>query len=146
VLFRSCDPCAADPLSPQELRQLGVFWLNNESDRARFGGAPNVFLSRLHVRYDAAHFPEDMVFQQTADRQSFQGRYILRHPWKGGDQCPAATAYRKELRARYERQAQALAGLTGWDVNKIRGKMNLKAAATVEPAGEEPWWKSLWKD
>ena len=24
-----CDPCAADPLSSQELRQLGVFWLDD---------------------------------------------------------------------------------------------------------------------
>ena len=46
-------------------------------------GAQNVFLTRLHLRYDAAHFPEDLVFQETADRENFQGRYILRHPWTG---------------------------------------------------------------
>ena len=23
-----CDPCAADPLTQEELRKLGVFWLN----------------------------------------------------------------------------------------------------------------------
>jgi hypothetical protein len=27
-----CDPCAADPLSTEELRQLGVFWLDPSSD------------------------------------------------------------------------------------------------------------------
>ena len=43
----------------------------------------DVFLTRLHVRYDAAHFPEDLVFQETADRTNFQGRYVLRHEWKG---------------------------------------------------------------
>jgi len=26
-----CDPCAADPLSPQELRKLGVFWVGDQS-------------------------------------------------------------------------------------------------------------------
>ena len=46
-----CDPCAADPLSADELRQLGVFW----DDGA--GQAPNVFLTRLHVRYDKRAFP-----------------------------------------------------------------------------------------
>lgn len=137
-----CDPCAADPLSAEELRQLGVFWKEGQESR---NGAPSVFLSRLHVRYDAAHFPEDLVFQQTGDRQNFQGRYILRHPWKGGDRCAAATAYRKELRARSERQAQTVAALTGWDVNKIRKRMNLEAAAT-KGGEEEPWWKALWKD
>ena len=46
-------------------------------------GPQNVFITRLHVRYDAAHFPEDLVFQETADRENFQGRYVLRHPWTG---------------------------------------------------------------
>ena len=82
-----CDPCAADPLSNDELRQLGVFWL--DADAARHHGlagatpsgrarslrpAHRVFLTRLHVRYDNAHFPEDLVFQETADRSNFQGR------------------------------------------------------------------------
>ena len=40
-------------------------------------------MTRLHVRYDDAHFPEDLVFQETADRTNFQGRYVLRHEWKG---------------------------------------------------------------
>src|SRR5947207_2882984 len=60
--MRWCDPCAADPLSSDELRRLGVFW----TDGGVRGGA-NVFLTRLHVRYDAAHFPEDLVFQETGD-------------------------------------------------------------------------------
>src|SRR3954469_3703794 len=60
--MRWCDPCAADPLSNDELREWGVFW----SDGDARGGAANAFLPRLHVRYDAAHFPEDLVFQQTA--------------------------------------------------------------------------------
>ncbi|HXO19540.1 MAG TPA: DUF2330 domain-containing protein [Thermoanaerobaculia bacterium] len=156
-----CDPCAADPLSRDELRQLGVFWLEapagNEGSPGPKGpvrpmrrqppfmnGAANVFLSRLHLRYDAAHFPEDLVLQETADRENFQGRYILRHPWKGGEQCAEAAAYRRELRLRQERDAETLARLTGWEVNSIRRKMNLQASATRR--GEEPWWKSIWKD
>jgi hypothetical protein len=64
-----CDPCAADPLSGDELRRLGVFWSDGPDSQP-----PNVFLTRLHVRYDNAHFPEDLVFQETADRANFQGR------------------------------------------------------------------------
>ena len=30
-----CDPCAADPLSREELRQLGVFWLDEPADAPR---------------------------------------------------------------------------------------------------------------
>jgi len=137
-----CDPCAADPLSGDELRELGVFWSERGQDR---GGAQNVFLTRLHVRYDGAHFPEDLVFQETGDRANFQGRYILRHPWTGKDRCEAAEAYRRELPRRYEREASNLASLTGWDMAKIRGRMNLKASSP--PAeDDEPWWKKIWKD
>ena len=146
-----CDPCAAEPLSQAELRELGVFW--QEGDRPqRMPGAQNVFLSRLHLRYDGAHFPEDLVFQETADRQNFQGRYILRHPWTGNDSCQEAKAYRRELPKKLDAQAVNLARLTGWDVNKIRGKMNLKTGGPgpdPEPgsAGDsEPWWKKIWKN
>jgi hypothetical protein len=137
-----CDPCSADPLSADELRQLGVFWLDRGGDNP--SGARNVFLTRLHLRYDAEHFPEDLSFQETADRENFQGRFILRHPWTGGDLCEAAQSYRRELPKRYEQEAQTLASLTAWDVNKIRRKMNLKASGPAAPG--EPWWKTIWKD
>lgn len=143
-----CDPCAADPLSLQELRELGVFWLQGPAGSMRRPDIQpqpqNVFITRLHVRYDAAHFPEDLVFQETGDRENFQGRFILRHPWKGNDRCQEADAYRRELPKRMEREAQTLASLTGWNIEKIRGRMNLKASGPVEE--DEPWWKAIWKD
>lgn len=129
-----CDPCAADPLSRQELRQLGVFWLEESPSP---GGGQEVFLTRLHVRYDGERFPEDLVFQETADRSNFQGRYILRHPFSGEITCEA-TQYREELRVRREREAQTLATLTGWPIQRIR-----KKAGVTEPAAVK-WYEKLW--
>ncbi|MFL6237361.1 MAG: DUF2330 domain-containing protein, partial [Thermoanaerobaculia bacterium] len=40
-----CDPCAADPLSAAELRQLGVLWSGRE-DASSYPGAQSVFLTR----------------------------------------------------------------------------------------------------
>lgn len=141
-----CDPCAANPLSAEELRGLGVFW---QDQNGRVGKglsmpmAQNVFLTRLHVRYDAAHFPEDLMFQETADRSNIQARYILRHPWTGTDECPAATAYRQQLRERYEKEAQTLANLTGWNIGEIRRTMNIASL----PVGEEKrWYQRLWNN
>src|SRR5262249_26460696 len=105
-----CDPCAADPLSNDELVKLGATW-------------PSPFVTRLHVRYDAAHFPEDLVFQETADRQNFQGRYVLRHPWSGSGECAAAASYKSGLALRAEQEAQGLASLTGWEIRDIRRKV-----------------------
>jgi hypothetical protein len=75
------------------------------------------------VRYDAAHFPEDLVFMETHDRENFQGRYVLRHPWRGAATCPAAEAYRASLLARFRLQAHNLSFLTGWDAKDIAARM-----------------------
>ena len=101
-----------------------------------------VFLTRLHVRYDNAHFPEDLVFQETADRTNFQGRYVLRHAFTGADTCGAATEYRQALHDRHAREAAELGRLTEWNVADIRKKMgDPDSPVRAEPA----WWEKLWK-
>lgn len=149
-----CDPCAADPLSTDELRRLGVFWLSRDGAASTPGrstprrgwgpGAADVFVTRLHVRYDAARFPDDLAFQETSDRSSYQGRYVVRHPWTGAHKCEAAARYREQLRARAEREASALASLTGWPIEDIRGKME-PAYGPVRPDGRR-WWQRLWSE
>ncbi|MDJ0940280.1 MAG: DUF2330 domain-containing protein [Woeseiaceae bacterium] len=138
-----CDPCAADPLSADELRQLGVFWVGGGDPRGRIAPSPaqDVFVTRLHVRYDAEHFPEDLIFQETGDRSNYQGRYVIRHPWKGESSCNT-DEYQAQLLKRQEREAQTLANLTGWDIEDIRGKIPMVANATF--VDETPWWKALW--
>jgi hypothetical protein len=111
-----CDPCSATPLNGEELRKAGVFWMNPQTGN-------NVFVTRLHVRYNRNQFPEDLMFQTTGNRQFYQGRYILRHPFTGSLQCPAGQTYQRNLRQRYDQEAQTLANLTGWNVADIRRKM-----------------------
>ena len=82
-----------------------------------------MFVTRLHVRYDAKNFPEDLMFQETADRSNFQGRYILRHPFKGEAKCTAGEEYLRSLGLRFEKEAATLAHLTGWDIAEIRRRM-----------------------
>lgn len=136
-----CDPCAADPLSTDQLRELGVFWIE---DGNRGNAAQEVYVTRLHVRYDADHFPEDLVFQETADTSNFQGRYIVRHEFKGPSSCPdEMEVYRRTLRERWEREATTLASLTGWGIDEIRARMNRDGQ---QPAGSsDPWWRKIWR-
>lgn len=143
-----CDPCAADPLSNKELKELGVYWTTGGSGdgimpRRPSPQAQDVYVTRLHVSYDAAHFPEDLMFKETGDRSNFQGRYVLRHPFTGDAQCDAAENYQKSLPKRFETEAQTLANLTGWQIEDIREKMNEKGQSFDEPA-KEPWWKRIW--
>jgi hypothetical protein len=127
----SCDPCAAEPLNPEELKKAGVFWLSS--------GQPNdVFITRLHVRYSRDKFPEDLMFQETSNHQQFQGRYILRHPFTGEMNCPAGQEYQQSLSERFEQESQTLAQLTGWKIEDIRKKTNLAQSQSI------PWWRNVW--
>ena len=104
-----CDPCAANPLTKEELRGAGVFWTDgNAQDNFNAmtlppgpaiksllppnmgGGAQPVVLTRLHVRYTPNTFPEDLMFTQTKDRQNWQTRYVVQTPYDSSvAQCSA---------------------------------------------------------
>jgi hypothetical protein len=115
-----CDPCAADPMSAAELKTLGVFWAG---DDARAG--QNVFVTRLHVRYDAQHFPEDLVFQQTGDRENFQGP--LRAAARVDGRRHLSGGHRVQAHARRSpRKGSAdVSSLTGWRIEEIRKQASL---------------------
>jgi hypothetical protein len=119
-----CDPCAADPLSHDQLKELGVNWV-----RRADAATPDVFVTRLHIRYDKGSFREDLMFRETADRENFQGRYILNHPFEGEITCDAGKTYVAETRRRVKDEAARLQTLTGWSAGKIAQRI----AATVPP-------------
>lgn len=143
----NCDPCSAEPLSPKELKDAGVFWLDNPSNdpNPTFRGMPfpgngNVFITRLHLRYTPDKFPEDLRFQSTANQELFQGRYVLRRPYRGEMSCTAAKDYRQTVRKRQREEAKTLANLTGWPLTQIEGKINYLEVGK-DPI---PWWRRLW--
>lgn len=102
-----CDPCAAQPLSREELMKAGVFWLDGDvgqnfnamqnaagspaaMSRVVGGQAQPVMLTRLHVRYTPRTFPEDLMFTQTRDSENWQARYVIQNPYGGSvSECTA---------------------------------------------------------
>jgi hypothetical protein len=79
-------------MTSKELDELGAQWIDSadgDANRYRFGGTSNAYVTRLHVRYDAKSFPEDLNFIETRDRENFQGRYVVRHPSVAKTSCPA---------------------------------------------------------
>lgn len=137
-----CDPCAADPIPAASLRKLGAFWVKAGGEANAMVPMEQVFATRLHVRYDSARFPEDLMLIETRDTSSFQGRYILRHPWTGSLDCPAGRDYQREVRKRQVKEAETLARLTGWPIEGIRKKIGFG----VEPVEDDdkPWWEDIW--
>lgn len=155
-----CDPCAANPLTRSELRELGVMWLDEGGQGdiqpmprpgIRPGPQPvDAFVTRLHVRYDGTTFPEDLSFQVTGDRENYQGRYVLRHPWRGDyGQCEEAGRYAETLVSRWDTEAESLSKLTGWELEEIKQKMadggfSASAVGVSEPKPKKKWWQRLW--
>ncbi len=139
-----CDPCAADPLTTKELKGLGVWWLAEDYEQKnirRPGGAQNVFVTRLHMRYTASSFPSDLNLQVTSDRNNFQGRYVMNHIFKGEGKCKQMSEYRASIPNRLEKEAQNLASLTGRNITSIRQKMKIKSPKD----SDNSWIDNLWK-
>jgi hypothetical protein len=98
----------------------------------------NVFITRLHIRYNRHNFSEDLRFQATANNQFFQGRYVINHPFRETTSCQ--TNYLQEVKSRQEQEAQNLAKLTGWNIEEIRQKIDFVEVKTQI----NPWWRKLW--
>jgi hypothetical protein len=109
-----CDPCADDPLSHAEFQQLGVSWVRKSE-----AATPNVFATRLHIRYSRDSFFEDLKFAVTDDRENFQGRYILNHPFEGEIACEGGKDYVAATRKRIKDEAALVRKLTGWSAANI---------------------------
>lgn len=142
----NCDPCSAEPLNLEELKQAGVFWLDERGNNynriaPNFGFASsetNAYITRLHVRYTRDKFPEDLIFQTTSNQESFQGRYVLTHPFNGKLECSAGKTYKASLPRRFEQEAQNLARLTNWKIDDIRQKMRLSVGDF-----HTSWWEKI---
>ncbi|MDZ7704284.1 MAG: DUF2330 domain-containing protein [Trueperaceae bacterium] len=133
-----CDPCAADPLSRDELLRAGVFWLEPDANVR----APNVYLTRLHVRYTEQTFPEDLMFRATDNRQNYQGRYILQRPFRGEITCEEGKRYVEQVQERREQEAQRLANLTGWSITEVRERMGDYNPEVSLPSSPS-WWQRV---
>lgn len=101
-----CDPCAADPLSTYQLRELGV----------PSGVQP--YVTRIHMRYEEATHPRDLALIETGNRDNFQGRYIIENSfdvsvWNLLREC--ARDYLAERAERDEAAAELYTELTGQD-------------------------------
>ncbi len=123
--YVKCDPCATTPPNYSELKDAGIFWVNENTYRGGSNYEGELFITRLHVKYDREHFPQDLFFQTTPNKENFQGRYIMQQAVKEYLDCPEAQKYYKEVINRHENELDELAYLTGWDVSEYNEYVNM---------------------
>lgn len=101
-----CDPCVGPPPMNRDFTMAGV---------GQTGGWNNIFFTRLHVRYDEAHFPADLNFLTTTNQEQFQARYVLQNPAQGygGWACEEGQLYLSQLHDRRKLEMDELVQLTG---------------------------------
>lgn len=99
-------------LTAEELRRAGVSWSTEPGS--------GVWLTKLRLRYDAEHFPEDLVFQETTDEETFVPAYHI-----------AGSGLSREM-------AEAVANLTGWNVETIPYYRQ-----PPPPPPPPPYWKEV---
>jgi hypothetical protein len=119
--YVKCDPCIASAPSRQDLVQAGVWWMGSGSGEEDEERSDKVYFTRLHVRYNRKAFPQDLLFQETANTEHFQARYIITHPATGDLNCAEGQKYLSELKDRRKDELEMLTYLTGkgsgdWDL------------------------------
>ncbi len=110
----SCDPCVGPPPMLADLLTCGIDWVKQYHG----GYQGNVYFTRLHTTYDRAHFPQDLQFIETPNKQNYQARYVLHIPASSTFECEKANSYLVGLQKRREGELDNLASLTGWDIAK----------------------------
>ncbi|MGB1247403.1 MAG: DUF2330 domain-containing protein [Chitinophagales bacterium] len=124
--YTKCDPCATTPPTYAELSDAGVFWAE-QNYNGGWGSSDytaDLFITRLHVKYDRDHFPQDLQFQATPNKTNYQGRYIMNHPVTGVLECEEAVTYYETVLDRRENELDELAYLTGWDIDEYEYYVN----------------------
>lgn len=141
--YGSTGPIGSANTDPETLRKLGVWWAD---------GTSPAFITRLHFTYDKAHFPEDLVLQETSDSAQTQPVFSVQDDPKSAS-CMSKQQLHDYLNPGHAQQAQALASLTGWDADDIMRQIDKGPSAKPEetPANKTPdgkdrsWYQNLWK-
>lgn len=108
-----CDPCVGPPPMLQEFQDAGVDWVN----QYHTGYAGTVYFTRLHVTYNRANFPQDLMFQETPNTTNWQARYILTHPASSDFSCDKGQDYLLSLSKRRWDELYTYQWLSGRDIN-----------------------------
>jgi hypothetical protein len=124
----NCDPCTTQSPTSAELKKAGVFWQSEQSESYQ-----PTYITRLHVRYNRSTFPEDLVFQETSNRENFQGRYVLNHPYRGTVTCSAAAKYKQSVKERQRQEVDNLISLTGWQRREIETQQSSYVETSAPP-------------
>lgn len=138
--FVKCDPCPTTPPIYSDLREAGVWWVAESGNQWGAAYTGNVFMTRMHLRYDRPHFPQDLQFKSTSNKEQFQGRYIMTHPVQGTIDCKQASDYYQKVIDRREEELENLRSLAAWNIER-HSEYTEEYVALLKKSQKEPWFE-----
>jgi len=103
------------------LSKAGVDWLTQDQD---------IHVTRLRVRYNRKHWPQDIRFQVTPNTNAFHAVYNVAHRFQGKSVCAVdgdqMKNYRRQLSKRRSQELQSMVHLTGWSMSKYAGYQDIR--------------------
>lgn len=96
-------------VADQTYRDAGVFWLDGSND---------VYVTRLHIRYNRERWAQDIQFQTTPNTSIFHVNFPIQQIATGNFDCNNAKGYLNGVAQRRQKDLHSLAHLTGWDIKE----------------------------
>ena len=78
---------------------------------------------------------KDLVFRTTKNRQNFQVRYVMNHPYEGALTCAEGKTCVRDMRKRLSKEARNLSKITGWSVASINKNIRRSVPRQYRKAG-----------
>jgi hypothetical protein len=104
-------------LTLQELQVAGVTWAQPYNPyNPHFFTADQLFLTRIHARYNRTLYPQDLLFQETMNKEAVRTHFRINHPSAGSLDCDQAGGYIEDVIYRRREELNNLAFLAGWDI------------------------------
>ena len=157
---RACAPCSSSTRGTRAGATLArrrrcrrtscVSWARRGCDGDQSGGSIQVFVTRLHARYDAAHrSPRTWRSRRPATPTTSRRATSCARRTTATCDCPAGQEYRSTLVARHDAQRASLMALTGWDEDRVRAAMSdgedAYLPAVSAAAMQDTWWNKIWR-
>ena len=140
--MRWCDPCAADPLSNDELRRLECFGRMRGAACNRRMSSSRGFTSAMtrHIsrRISSSRKPEIATISRAVMSSGTRGPGKTRAAPRG--------IYRNTLTQRHEAEAERLASLTGWELPGHSQADGPRPSARAFRCAQPAWWERLWNN
>jgi hypothetical protein len=104
-------------MTNSQLVAAGVTWTTLPYGQDFFM-ADQLFFTRLHVRYTRDLYPQDLMFQVTANKEFFQSAFKINHPAASNFNCDQAKSYIEDIIYRRREELNNIQYLAGWNPDK----------------------------